>query len=117
MAVNVSAHITNSDIHITAEERTAWNNKADASKAISATLLVSAWTGTAEPYTQTLALSDVTASCNGIMCLGQNTTKEQRDVSRTALLSILSQDEGSITIVADGDKPTIDIPITIILIN
>lgn len=89
--------------------------KADKSKSETATLLSSAWTGESAPYTQTISVENLTAEQNGNISVSKNSTFEQRKAARAAMLSVVGQQNGSLTIAADGDKPETDIPVDIIL--
>ena len=78
-----------------------------------ATLSASAWSG----ETQTLSVPDVKITSNGIVGLSITCTKEQRKQARSACLSIIEQRDGTITIVADGVIPTVDIPLSITILE
>lgn len=96
---------------------TALGQKANNSVAVHATLLASAWTGVDAPYTQVLAISDLTAAQNGTISVAHNATAEQREIAREAMLSVIGQADGSLTIAADGEMPERDIPVYIILLG
>lgn len=91
---------------------------ASASKSFSAILGAAIWSGTG-PYTQSIAVTGVsiTPDTNGIIGLEQKATAEQRAVARDAMLSITSQSAYALTITADGEKPTLDIPVTVTIID
>ena len=89
--------------------------KADKSKSETATLLSSAWTGESAPYTQTISVENLTAEQNGNISVSKSSSFEQRDAARAAMLSVVGQQNGSLTIAADGDKPEMDIPVDILL--
>ncbi len=91
----------------------------DAAEAISAygtsvdvVLAAAGWTGEAAPYTQTVAVAGLLADSFGEIGLTQGATDAQRAAARAALLSIQSQTDGAVTLIADGDKPTVDLPCT-----
>ena len=91
----------------------------DAAEAISAygtsvdvVLTAAGWTGEAAPYTQTVAVTGLLADSFGEIGLTQGATDAQRAAARAALLSIQSQTDGAVTLIADGDKPTVDLPCT-----
>ena len=94
---------------------TALSEKADSSVAVTGTLTASAWSGVNSPYTQTIAVEGLGASQNGSISLAHNATTAQREAAREALLSVVGQAEGSITVVADGEMPDVDIPVLIVL--
>lgn len=88
------------------------------SKTVSATLTAAAWVGTAAPFTQTLSIADIRDDrTNGDIGLSQSATAAQREVARDAMLCITGQSAGTLTIAADGDKPTIDIPVTVTILG
>ena len=89
--------------------------KADKSKSETATLLSSAWTGESAPYTQTISVENLTAEQNGNISVSKSSSFEQRDAARAAMLSVVGQQNGSLTIAPDADKHETDIPVDIIL--
>lgn len=87
---DLSTHTDDTDIHVTTEEKDAWDAKADASKYVSVTLAAASWdstaktqtvtvtgvsaTETAQMITPTPALSSQTAYYDaGVLCTGQAT--------------------------------------------
>ena len=95
---------------------TALGEKANLSVAISAVLSMSAWSENA-PYSQTISVDGLTEEQNGIITIGQNITTEQLEDVVAADMRISDQADGSLTVTAYGDKPTRDIPVTIILLG
>lgn len=95
---------------------TALGEKANLSVAINAVLLMSAWSDDS-PYVQTISVEGLTADQNGIITIGQNITTEQLEDVVAADMRISGQVDGSLTVTAYGDKPTRDIPVTIILLG
>ena len=95
---------------------TALGEKANLSVAISAVLVMSAWSENA-PYSQTISVDGLTEEQNGIITIGQNITTEQIEDVVAADMRISNQADGSLTVTAYGDKPTRDIPVTIILLG
>lgn len=95
---------------------TALGEKANLSVAISAVLSMSTWSENA-PYSQTISVDGLTEEQNGIITIGQNITTEQIEDVVAADIRISSQADGSLTVTAYGDKPTRDIPVTIILLG
>ena len=73
------------------------------------------WVGTEAPYSYTIDIQDVTDTCNIELVISPSITKEQYDVLAKACISSGTQAEGSVTIIAFGEKPTIDLPIRIIV--
>lgn len=96
---------------------TALGSKASKSRTVDSVLLAEAWSGSAPTYTQTISVSGLSAEQNGTISLPHTTTSAQRDAARAAILSVVGQSDGSLTIAADGDKPSIDIPVCIILLG
>ena len=95
----------------------ALGEKANSSVAVNATLLASAWAGVNAPYTQEITIAGLTASQNGTISVAHNATAEQREIAREAMLSVIGQDTGKLTIAADGEMPEFDIPVYIILLG
>ena len=95
---------------------TALGEKANLSVAINAVLLMSAWSDDS-PYVQTISVEGLTAEQNGMITIGQNITTEQLEDVVAADMRISDQADGSLTVTAYGDKPTRDIPVTIILLG
>lgn len=96
---------------------TALGEKANSSVLVSATLLASAWTGIDSPFTQDITVAGLTATQNGTISVAHNATFEQREMAREAMLSVVGQEDGKLTIAADGEMPDIDIPVYIILLG
>lgn len=95
----------------------ALGEKANSSVLVSATLLASAWTGIDSPFTQDITVTGLTATQNGTISVAHNATFEQREMAREAMLSVVGQEDGKLTIAADGEMPDIDIPVYIILLG
>lgn len=95
----------------------ALGEKANSSVLVSATLLASAWTGIDSPFTQDITVTGLTATQNGTISVAHNATFEQREMAREAMLSVVGQEDGKLTIAADGEMPDIDIPVHIILLG
>ncbi len=79
---------------------------------IPTTLSASGWNNNANTIT---GVTGVTASMTGEIGLPETATQEQREAARNAMLAPTAYGNGSVTIVADGDVPTIDIPIVILV--
>ena len=60
-------------------------------------------------------LARVDNDARGYIGLANSATAEQRAIARDAILFPTEIKNGSVTIVADGEVPTVDIPVTIIL--
>lgn len=95
----------------------ALGEKANSSVIVTATLLASAWVGVDAPYTQELSVEGLLKDTNGVIDVAHDATSEQREIAREALLSVIGQEDGVLTIVADGEMPEFDIPVYIILLG
>lgn len=82
---------------------------------VMATLLSSGWTGTSAPFVYELAVSGVTASSNQEVLPATTVTADQLAAIQSANIVDGGQETGKIILKAFGDKPTIDLPIRIIL--
>ena len=80
---------------------------------ITATLTASGWSA----GQQTISVTGVTADTNGVISLTQDVTTAQYEAARNAMLLVCGQATGTLTIATNGDTPTIDIPIVIILFS
>lgn len=80
---------------------------------ITVTLTAAGWTGTSAPYTQTAQASGVAAGAELVMHPSQAATAEQRAAARAALLALTGSGDGSVTVVADGTKPAVDLPVSV----
>lgn len=102
---------------ITAEELTAMGQGINTAAVNdqNATLTAAGWIGSSAPYQQTVTVNGLQE--NGVVGLAEGTSQTQRQAAADAVISVLSKDlQGqTVTFVADGDKPTVDIPITFII--
>lgn len=80
---------------------------------IAAALTAVGWTGTTPPYTQTVAVGAVAIESGGSVYVAESATDEQYTAALGAQLRKTAQADGSITVKAYGDKPSVDIPITV----
>lgn len=94
---------------------TALGEKAEKSISVDAVLLASAWTGVEAPFVQVLQVPGLGEAQNGRIGLAHSATATQREIAREAMLAITGQSEGTLTIVADGEMPEFDLPVTIIM--
>ena len=79
---------------------------------VNVTLAASSWTN----KQQTVTISGITATSDGIVNLAQSATDIQKNAALEAGLAVHSQAAGSLTITAKGTVPTVDIPITVIML-
>lgn len=90
-------------------------DKANKSDVLSLTLTASNWAGSATPYTYVLAVTGATSS-NLIETITPGTiTDEQLTAYESAQIKKITQATDTITLYAYGTKPTIDLPITVIV--
>ncbi len=93
------------------------SGKADNSVTVNIILSASAWSGSNAPFTQAVQVEGLTAIQNGVISVANSATPEQRQAAREAMLSVISQTNGKLTIAADGELPEQDIPVSIILLG
>ena len=86
------------------------------SRAVSATATAAGWTGEG-PYTQEIAVTGMTASCNAIVGLAGTATAQERAACRDAMITPTAQAVGTVTLTADGRKPGIDLPIAVVIME
>lgn len=104
-----------------AEQITALSDKLDklpgiegkVSRSVDTTLTVAGW----ENNRQVVNIDGLTATQNGVVGLSQDISTAERETVAGAELYVCGQADGSFTIAYGGDKPTYDIPITIILLD
>lgn len=80
---------------------------------ITVILTASGWEGTAAPYMQTVNVDGMAADTQGTVFVSELATDEQYNAAMYAMLRKTAQGTNSITLKAYGEKPTIDIPLTV----
>ena len=81
---------------------------------IGLTLKADSWTGSSAPYTQTIIFDTVfTHDIAGVVGLAKTATTTEIAAAKSADMIATSLTREDITIVANGNKPTVDIPITL----
>lgn len=75
------------------------------------TAYVSDWSGS--PPTNVVTIPGLSADVSGFIGLSNNATETERAVARNASLSPIAQGEGTVTLVADGQVPTVNLPILV----
>lgn len=81
------------------------------------TLLSTGWTGSAAPYTYTITVSGVTATNQGSVGLADSATDEQYNAATAAMIRKYAQDANSLSFKCYGDKPTVNIPCTVMIVG
>ena len=111
----ITSHTSDTAVHLQAGERDKWNGKVSSSSLVTATLTAAGWTGSAAPYSQTILIAGVTATSANELLPGSGITADQLKALQAANIQDGSQAAGSITVKAYGDKPTINLPVRIIV--
>jgi hypothetical protein len=111
----IQTHIADGVAHVTQADHDKIDNAAAKSSLTTATLTAAGWTGSALPYSQTISVSGVTVTSVNEILPGASITADQLEALQAANLQDGGQAAGSITVSAWGDKPTIDLPIRIII--
>jgi len=89
---------------------------ANVSAILSGTLSTT-WLGDSAPYSQVVTVTNMTASANGVAGLSSTATNAQISAASAALLFVSAQATDSITIVAYGIKPEIEIPLQFLIVG
>lgn len=82
---------------------------------LSVTLASASWTGTAAPYTYTISNSAITATSTQEVSPATDITADQLTALQSANIIDGGQAAGSMTLKAFGKKPSVDIPVRIIV--
>lgn len=82
---------------------------------LSVTLASASWTGTAAPYTYTISNSAITATSTQEVSPATDITADQLTALQSANIIDGGQATGSMTLKAFGEKPSVDIPVRIIV--
>ncbi|WP_195984082.1 hypothetical protein [Clostridium sp. D33t1_170424_F3] len=91
------------------------DGKANKSTTRTTTLYASTWSGSSAPYTYNLSVSGVTATSNQDLLPGLSITAAQLEALQAANIQDGGQTSGRLTLKAWGDKPTINIPVRVIV--
>lgn len=84
--------------------------------AVSATLTAAGWVGSAAPYTQIVSVPYVTSSSHIVVSIKSSASMAQYQAGVDAQLHATAYSDESITITAFDTKPTIDIPIDVLVL-
>lgn len=95
--------------------RALFDGKATISKTVPVTLLASGWIGSSAPYTYNLAVDGVTAFSNQEIIPATNITRDQLINLQGTNMIDGGQSDGKIILKATKNKPTVDIPMRVIL--
>lgn len=82
---------------------------------LSVTLASASWTGTAAPYTYTISNSAITTTSTQELMPATDITADQLTALQNANIIDGGQAAGSMTLKAFGEKPSVDIPVRIIV--
>lgn len=82
---------------------------------LSVTLASASWTGTAAPYTYTISNSAITTTSTQELSSATDITADQLTALQNANIIDGGQAAGSMTLKAFGEKPSVDIPVRIIV--
>ena len=109
-AIQLSNHVADTTVHITAAERSAWNGKTNRYQ-FDVAVPTSGWTGETAPYTQTVNVSGLTAAMRPIMDLVQSDTVEtaQSQLDAYSCINRATTANGSLTLMCYYAKPDADI--------
>ena len=142
---NLETHANNANIHVTAAEKTTWDNKADSddiptklsdlsgdsTHRVVSDAEKSTWNGKADKSVsaaatltaagwsdgvQTLTVSAVTAAANGSLRIAQSATDEQFAAWGAAQPRVTAQAAGTLTVKAAGTVPAINIPVEVVIV-
>ena len=75
------------------------------------------WAGGTAPYTNNIAVAGVTANNIVEVGLSNNANDDQVKACMKASIAKITQENGRITLYAYGKKPTVDIPLSCIIVN
>lgn len=84
-------------------------------KSSSVTLAASSWTGSAAPYSITVTVSGITTTNDVIVTPSSSLTVAQEKAMVEARITNGTQAANSLTLKAYGKKPTIDLPIVVLI--
>ena len=92
------------------------HDKADQSTHIDLTLSANGWTEGEDCFQQIVSVTGLSAEQNGTIGVAQSATEAQRVAAFRAFLTLTGQSDGQLTVTAYGKKPSVDIPVTVVLV-
>ena len=113
-AADLTSHVDDAAVHVTATEKAEWNSKVGKSTKVNLTLYASNWS-TEKKYTVSNANITATSAVELLPRENNGITQAQMEALSGAMIVGGTQAAGSIQLVALGDKPTTDIPVTLII--
>ena len=99
-----------------AAHNTQFAAKADNAVTVSVTLSTS-WSGSSAPYTQTVTVSGMTASAKAVVGAPATLTDAQFTAMQEAAIRVSTQGTNSLTFKAMGTKPTISLPVQVVILG
>lgn len=105
-------HVNDANIHVTAEEKTGWNAKAEKPKAVSVTLTAAGWDASTKK--QTVTVPGVLADTSKQVIWVTQTTEAAIDAYLDAGIVPVAQAANAVTLRADT-VPTADITVNIVV--
>ena len=82
-----------------------------------AMLTASGWQGETAPYVQEITVEGMTEETQGTVAVSESATDEQYTAATYAALRKVAQGTNSLTIKAYGEKPSVDIPLTVRMVE
>lgn len=107
--------LTKSQTGLTVEYIDDTTKEIQTSSAVSATLAAAGWDATAK--TQTVTVTGVTAASNLFVSPADTATEDQWAAAEAAAIVPTGQTDGSITLKCRKTVPTVDIPISVLLVQ
>lgn len=116
--VNIGAVSYVASQTVTAAQRTQAraNISAIAASGVNVSVASNLWSSSS-PYTATVSVSGVTASNNILVGIGSGATSTQYEAFADGQIICSAQGSGTITLKAFGDKPSVAIPISVLILT
>lgn len=104
---------------LSASEKTAarTNIAAIAASAYTATVAAANWSGNVAPYTNTVTVTGLSATAHIVVGPAASTTAAQFEAISDGEIVCTAQAAGSITLTAYGEKPTVDVVMSILALE